>query len=510
MTRPFLKFHADATAARDYVFRRGAKLVGGTLPFLTPGQVCDDLDLLRRGRQILHMTLSLPEGLRADDARWIKIVELTLEELGVIPDRTAWIAGRHEDSNCDHVHVAVSLSDFSGHNLVVQKKRHVLDRIHQKINRMIGLEVPAYFSPQVLTLDPITPKRNLTSPDTRNLHAALQQIFLRVQPGDIEILAAHMAGPEFGYRHEVRENRHGSRSHFWISKTGVEINSSNLGLAWEPRFVLKRLKLARGLRDLRARLDLSRALRAARHPLNHILERLDDLKKRYGHMGMARALKGVARSVDEHGFAHHQTVPASGPAEPTRGGGAGSGRAADGRVGSTSKSAGGGGSAADESRGTPQPDIGAEIGRNSKRDRHAFDRAKQNVEGAVGYFGTDPQLTLGDILRQALGVCRELGLRPKVWHAAPGETALDVLWADGSVTRVFGREVKIVRPGEQASAFERAYRNDHLEVDAQERSDAHVENQIETACDGLADHEVSVEPDETTSDPDDDFAGPGW
>jgi hypothetical protein len=74
---------------------------------------------------------------------------------------------------------------------------------------------------------------------------------------------------------------------------------------------------------------------------------------------------------------------------------------------------------------------------------------------------------------------------------------------------VFGHEVRIGRHGEQASAFERAYRNDHLEVDAQERSDADVENQIETASDGLADIEVSVEPDETTSDPDDDFAGPG-
>ena len=510
MTRPFLKFHNDAAAARDYVFRRGAKLVGGTLPFLTPEQVCDDLDLLRRGRQILHMTLSLPEGLRADDARWIKIVELTLEELGVIPDRTAWIAGRHEDANCDHVHVAVSLSDFSGHNLVVHKKRHVLDRIHQKINRMIGLEVPAYFSPQVLTLDPITPKRNLTSPDTRNLHAALQQIFLRVQPGDIEILAAHMAGPEFRFRHEVRTNRHGSRSHFWISKTGVEINTSDLGLAWEPRFVLKRLKLARGLRDLRARLDLSRVLRAARHPLNYILERLDDLKKRYDHMGMARAVKGVARTVDEHGSEHYPTVPTPRSAEPTRRGGAGSGRAADGGFGSASKSAGGGGSAADESRGTPQPDIGAEIGRNSKRDRRTFGRAKQNVEGAVGYSGADPQLTLGEVLRRALGVCRELRLRPKVWHAAPGKTALDVLWADGSSTRVFGHEVRIGRHGEQASAFERAYRNDHLEVDAQERSDAHVENQIETASDGSADIEESVELDDAPSSSDDDLAGPGW
>ncbi|KEO56793.1 hypothetical protein DT23_17590 [Thioclava indica] len=101
-------------------------------------------------------------------------------------------------------------------------------------------------------------------------------------------------------------------------------------------------------------------------------------------------------------------------------------------------------------------------------------------------------------------------MRPKVWRAAPGKAALDVLWADGSATRVFGHEVKIVRPGNQASAFERAYQKDCVVIDSQERSDAHVKNQIEIASDGLADIEESVEPNEPTTDPDDDLAGPGW
>ncbi|MBC7147003.1 MAG: relaxase/mobilization nuclease domain-containing protein [Thioclava marina] len=442
MTRPICKFHPDARQTEAYIFRPGAETIGGTLPVLSPRQLREDLDFQRRGGQVLHLTLSLPQGVRASNEQWLRIVSITLAEIGIAPDRTAWVCARHVDAGCDHCHIAVSLHDFTGREIEARLSRRATDLVHQRLNAMIGLDFPEYFDPEVPSLDPVTPKRNLNTAVKQKLHAALRAVFKKWQPATMEDLDERLSQPEFGFSRSVEINRHGVRSNVWWAPDDQCVIGGELGQAWEPKFLIRRLVYAGQLRALRKRIELVALWRAFAMMKSRLKETLDDITKRHEALGLAGAGTGVDGTAAEDGRQRAEAVPAPRAAGDTGGrdGGAGSpvdrpARPEPGRSGAAGRAAGG-----DRNGSEGNAALSGEAHCRSGGDEEGGDLDRERLEPSI-------PLTLGHVLGEVLAIARAEELKVHKWRLARGGSLLRVAWADLSVVQISPDRVEILRDG---------------------------------------------------------------
>jgi len=255
MTRPYCTLLPNAKAVLVYIFRQGAEPIGGTVPALKSMQMRRVFDHLRRGKDMLHLTLSLPAGLHATNEQWLMIVEFVINRLRLPVNATPWVAARHVDAGCDHIHVAIALRDFLGNPLQYRGQQPHTEAISQDLARHLGLEVPQFFTPSLTRLSPITPARNLRDPARQRLHAALNECFLEHQPETLAELDALLEAPPHSYRREESANAHGVISSVWHGPDGKTIRGGALGRAWEPRHLTQRLEYAGALRLARADLE---------------------------------------------------------------------------------------------------------------------------------------------------------------------------------------------------------------------------------------------------------------
>lgn len=291
-------FHKTAGVLSDYDLRQGAEFIGGTIPKAKPVVLRDRLDRLADGAGVMHMTLSLPEGLRASREIWHAIVMAQLDMTGLPALRAPWIAARHTDANCDHVHVAIGLRGFDGSSLHPKTGDIRTSRNHQTLARLLGLPVPDYFNPQVPQLDPPVISRRLTTEPRKRLSAVLGAIFTSDRPRTLDALDDALARQSPVILRTTIRNVYGRKTHLF-SVDGVQLLGGELGPAWEPRHLERRMAHAHALHRLRLRLSAQAILKTLlphTKPLMEFEHAKDDVL-----LGPAPGPRGIAENVANDG-----------------------------------------------------------------------------------------------------------------------------------------------------------------------------------------------------------------
>lgn len=433
MVRPHCKLHDDARFIKDYDMARGAELIGGTVPVLDPAIVLKVMDHLRGDQKMLHLTLSLPHGLQASREQWLGILGFAMKRLRLPPMGTPWVAVRHVDANCDHLHAGIALRDFMGQPLRFAGQRKTTDAITQDLSRRLGLPVPQFFDPAAPRLLPITPERNLKPEAHRRLHDALRDCFTRCQPQSLDELDAFLAAPAYGYRRVVSKNARGRDSNLWAAPNGSQIRGGALGLAWEPRHLKARLAFAGALHALRLTIEATINFWALAAQPQLMKETLDVIKRANDETRAAIArCADVDRDAGDPGGGP-RAAPAPRPAEQAGGGGpaTGGGIARDGRQYHPDRQDAG---AADGAGRAPGADRG-------------------QARPAPGRAGRAGRALIATLLR-ARKLARELGQWMKaeiLW----GKRALQLRFADHSALLVSRRGVLLATPAGPDSEAQR-------------------------------------------------------
>ncbi|XDA98887.1 hypothetical protein AB1M95_02995 [Sulfitobacter sp. LCG007] len=137
--RAYTVRHDTADFIDGYDLRDGSELIGGTVPRTGRHDLRQRFERIAAAAGYLHITLSLPEGIQASRAQWRLIAAFQLRLMGIDPLRSAWIAVRHRDGNCDHVHIAVSRQSFSGWILTPHLSSGRTERNHIAMAARLGL-----------------------------------------------------------------------------------------------------------------------------------------------------------------------------------------------------------------------------------------------------------------------------------------------------------------------------------------------------------------------------------
>lgn len=238
--RAHSKTHPDPSFVEEYVFRDGSEPIGGTLIIEGRHHLRQQFDRFQKHRRFLHITLSLPEGMRANDTLWRQIIVTQLELMKLPPFAIPWAASRHTDTNCDHVHIAVALVTFLGLPVAADLSETTTDRNHRKIARMLGLPVPEYFDPAYPVLRPVTPQRRLKSKVAKALHSGLTRVFEQNAPRTVEELSKSLNALPEPIVMTTSANNQGVESYDFATRHG-SIRGGALGRAWEPRYLRARL-----------------------------------------------------------------------------------------------------------------------------------------------------------------------------------------------------------------------------------------------------------------------------
>lgn len=97
------------------------EVVGGNMGRgeLDPRQLSKDFAAIRRLRKdidkaVWHCSLALPEGERADSAKWDEIARDMMLEMGFDPDLHQYVVVRHQDTKHDHVHLVANRIGMDG------------------------------------------------------------------------------------------------------------------------------------------------------------------------------------------------------------------------------------------------------------------------------------------------------------------------------------------------------------------------------------------------------------
>ncbi|MCE8470100.1 hypothetical protein LZ189_13835, partial [Rhodovulum sulfidophilum] len=212
--RAYTVRHDTAKFIDGYDLRDGAELIGGTVPGTGRHDLRQRFERIATGAGYLHITLSLPEGMQASRAQWHMIADFQLRLMGIDPLRTAWIAVRHRDGSCDHIHIAVSRRSFSGGILAPHLSTARTERNHIAMAARLGLPQPVYFNPAIPTLTPPVPARRLHDPRAARLAIDLGEAIRRNWPRSIDELDGVVARSDPPIRRCVSQNRHGRAS--WI------------------------------------------------------------------------------------------------------------------------------------------------------------------------------------------------------------------------------------------------------------------------------------------------------
>ncbi len=430
--RPIVKAHARPEICIEYALRDGAEPLGGTLPTLEPARMVGHVKALSRGRPAVHITLSLPKGLRAKDELWLRIVMTTLAGLTVDPHAHGWFATRHTDTDCDHVHIVLAGCDFRGVPVELANTRAQTDLLHQQLAVRLGLELPAYYDPAIPSLRPVQPARRLKSAPARRLHADLAAAFL-TQPTSLNALNARMRALPGTYQSDARATR-------WTSPED-SLSGRALGPGWDGQEIFKRLAHAAALIPAQGQLALNHILRQLLPYQTQLMEIFNG-PAFLGHPpapaeGGRDAAERSAAPRPEAG-SHHRL--AAGPAEQAQPRAAGSGAAV--------------GQRADHDRERSHRAAAGARGAEERDHRveQQFAEARQDARGSLQAVGHPPRLTLAGLLRRTL---RHLRRRLPGWRLLRhrDRAGLSVRFADGSAADIAATSVRRRVAGAEAEAF---------------------------------------------------------
>ena len=455
--RPHLTWHGDPNRLNRYVNRPDAEALGGTIPYFS------DRDLFQRFRTcieddprpepIMHMTLSLPKGIRAIRKIWLKIIKAAMTIIGLDPEATLWFSKRHRDTDCDHVHTAVVLRDFAGRPLHVSGSDAKAEEVHRHLCEMLGLPQPQYFnesgSPR---LDPITPKRRLVGAKTMLLHAELQKVFRNQQPETLADLNHALSKQPGGFEVEIAENQHGIPAFKFTNSAGAVFGGA-LGKAWQPRHLQNLLHFTRKLRRLRDRLELDHLVQIFKNPnLENIVDQI---------LARPNPARTAIPPAD-----HPEPAENDGPARPRPARPVGSSGSAGRPAGVAQRNAG-------EPFERPLGPTGAISGRADKIDgtndvdgepdqRHGREirrepaAAEQETRPDSFNLERTHRPTIGSLLAKvcALAAKRLPGWRLRV---LPKSQQVGIAFADRSAAVVDQHLATVVKDGEEARAFQADY-----------------------------------------------------
>lgn len=431
--RPFITFTGDALASVTYGFERAEEVVGGTIPSLAPDRIAAVLTAsapkgVRMGTSVLHITLSAPEGVRLPRQIWQSVIKHVLVRLGVNPETHPWIAFRHSDKNCDHVHVPVSRTDFFGlPGAALPRDLDVLcSEIHRDLALRLGFVAPDYpvLSPHP-RLQSRAPKRRDQKPLVAALHAAVGKILVEQRPDTVEELAECLPTP-----FELKMK--GNHPAFQINGRPVPVADLKPDLTSQA--VLSRVSHVRAVRRalgiLREMSFVSRFLdTASRAILSRLKKDLANDHRKPDRT--AGTLQGHLRSEPVHLAQAGRNEAAPGHAVRVEGPRDGSGTSGPGR--------GLGGNRRDDTR---HPSSSVDVGVATEGNgRHAFHGA-----GISRPDGASPSLTFGDWAADLWAAALRLVDRPSVvFGRQPGRAT--VRFSDATRVEVEGTDVTLGHVG---------------------------------------------------------------
>lgn len=456
--RPHAKRYSDPAIFLIYMLRPESELLGGTVV------IRNRKDAIRRFKELgiedddakfyLHLTLSLPEGLFADQPLWLEISATTLRQFGLDAEAVPWVAVRHTDSGCDHIHIGICLVDFVGRLQKVVTTKLQCERAHTYLCAMLGLPAPAYFDDTALPrLEPITPARRLNSVHKKSLSKDLRDVFTHRQPETLEELDKALALRPGGFRAEKTLNAFGTPS-FSFTNTIEQIRGGAIGQAYRPKALAARLAFSATLRRLRYALDLDHLIQIFRTPtmenlLDQTIAAAKDARTPRGHADPLQTTD-ADRSARDGPLSPDRSAETAG--RPDRDPGRETGTASDGpdrnpatlsdpaRPDDTGpeKSAKGG-------RIVEQGDTGQVDATGTEAGSAHFDT------GAVG------GLTLGALIARVCRIAAERASGWRITRVTDGRS-VGVEFADQSTVTASSENVEIVQDGADAQAFAEDYR----------------------------------------------------
>ena len=252
MTWVYVTAYNNPSDPLRYPKRAGMKIISCTFRAKTLTQARKFFERLSPTATYLHLTLSLPEGLRADDDLARRIMATELQLRGLPPDAVPWIMVRHTDTNCDHYHVVVQLRLITGMRLQARISEAVSRNNDRILRDLLCFPSQSHFDPDAMPiLAPNVPKRRLNTPDKLRLHKDLQRVFLEDQPLDLVGLCDGMSRIESPFTIlRVPGTRPDGRDSY--RATGpASVLLSAFGKAWWPSAIDKRFNHAAVLRTLR-------------------------------------------------------------------------------------------------------------------------------------------------------------------------------------------------------------------------------------------------------------------
>ncbi|WP_295537078.1 hypothetical protein [uncultured Thioclava sp.] len=439
--RAHTKKHKDAKFIEAYIFRDGAQLIGSTVIIEGRHDLRQQFERLGRNGGFLHITLSLPEGLRAEKDDWIRIVMTQLELMGLPPLKLPWVAARHVDANCDHIHIALAPTTFLGEPLKPVLTRAQTDRNHQTMAKLLDLPVPEYFDPGFPTLRPPTPKRKLKSRKAICLHKALGEIFATDPPVSLEALSNRLQDRTEPIALIDINNCHGKPSYLFKTPYG-DLPGGALGIAWEPR-------------HLRARIELAMALAVARITLalKPIQAKLKDLSNaaRAEITASENALQYPLEPVEIDRRKDRSPVAPAGTPQTDEDGKLGAGETTSGSALVAERGTAPEPGAPAQAGGRPEGELRSAEESNGKigRDRRETGQTAENHEHPDG-------LMFGAWLARTLALL-SANVRRWRWQRLPDQLAISVDFPAGDRAIISAQGVRVIQDGPDATRLSSLY-----------------------------------------------------
>lgn len=260
--RPHLTWHKAPHTAGLYADRNPRSwFVGGTVLHLGDRLIRAQISNLRPSQQMprpyLFITISLPKTVELLPCAKIDFLKRLLEALRLPATAVPWMAWEHGGKGSQHFHCVVLPMTFAGRWIEVATSNSALARVDRELCHWLGLPAPYYFDERRgPRLEVHFPKRRIRSNARQNLASVLNGTLLEDQPRDFRELQQALARRDGGFRVAEIRNNYDVASYEFSGPGLKPILGGELSPELEPRVMRQRFDRARGLRNLRARLEL--------------------------------------------------------------------------------------------------------------------------------------------------------------------------------------------------------------------------------------------------------------
>ncbi|WP_313135501.1 relaxase/mobilization nuclease domain-containing protein [Paracoccus jeotgali] len=296
MTRPFLSFMSDLEAILRYLARLRsldasppqADLVAGTIPWLGLRPTMSFIRTLQKPadvkKNLILITVSLPDGRTLSRRQWRQALKTVFLSLGLPEHQVPWLAFRHHDSRCEHVHILAIAMTFAGRRLPLTALKQRCDAADLWLCRDLGIAPPDYhlagMGPRMgifvparriaasdalekdrfrKTVAEMTAQRAAATALNAPIAKAVREVLLTCQPENPESLAAALRQRDPAIT-VTREPVPGQPDDWIFAQAGRRIKGWQLSPEFIDSPMQQRFIRAGQLRRLREALDLHRLL----------------------------------------------------------------------------------------------------------------------------------------------------------------------------------------------------------------------------------------------------------